>query len=183
MAVQPPNRTIFLVGMMGAGKSTIGKALAALMGTKFVDLDRELEERCGVSIPHIFETEGEAGFRCRETRLLQEYAKASDYGRCHRQAEFVTREENREILKASPAVAVHLKVSPEECFRRTQGTDRPLLQCADPMEKICRLQQERGPLYEEVADISYETDGMKAARAAQELLNSIHQHQLVKEQE
>lgn len=68
MAVQPPNRTIFLVGMMGAGKSTIGKALAALMGTKFVDLDRELEERCGVSIPHIFETEGEAGFRCRETR-------------------------------------------------------------------------------------------------------------------
>ena len=78
MAVQPPNRTIFLVGMMGAGKSTIGKALAALMGTKFVDLDRELEERCGVSIPHIFETEGEAGFRCRETRLLQEYAKASD---------------------------------------------------------------------------------------------------------
>ena len=74
MAVQPPNRTIILVGMMGAGKSTIGKALAALMGTKFVDLDRELEERCGVSIPHIFETEGEAGFRCRETRLLQEYA-------------------------------------------------------------------------------------------------------------
>ena len=72
MAVQPPNRTIILVGMMGAGKSTIGKALAALMGTKFVDLDRELEERCGVSIPHIFETEGEAGFRCRETRLLQE---------------------------------------------------------------------------------------------------------------
>ena len=66
MAVQPPNRTIFLVGMMGAGKSTIGKALAALMGTKFVDLDRELEERCGVSIPHIFETEGEAGFRCRK---------------------------------------------------------------------------------------------------------------------
>lgn len=58
-----------------------------------------------------------------------------------------------------------------------------MLQCADPMEKICRLLQERGPLYEEVADISYETDGMKAARAAQELLNSIHQHQLVKEQE
>ena len=67
MAVQPPNRTIFLVGMMGAGKSTIGKALAALMGTKFVDLDRELEERCGVSIPHIFETEGEAAF-CRNMR-------------------------------------------------------------------------------------------------------------------
>ena len=76
MAVQPPNRTIILVGMMGAGKSTIGKALAALMGTNFVDLDRELEERCGVSIPHIFETEGEAGFRRRETRLLQEFANA-----------------------------------------------------------------------------------------------------------
>ena len=110
MAVQPPNRTIFLVGMMGAGKSTIGKALAALMGTKFVDLDRELEERCGVSIPHIFETEGEAGFRCRETRLLQEYAKASDMV-VATGGGVVTREENREILKASPAVAVHLKVS------------------------------------------------------------------------
>ena len=94
----------------------------------------------------------------------------------------VIREENREILKASPAVAVHLKVSPEECFRRTQGTDRPLLQCEDPMAQICRLLQERGPLYEEVADISYETDGMNAARAAQELLDSIHQHQFVKEQ-
>ena len=117
MAVQPPNRTIFLVGMMGAGKSTIGKALAALMGTKFVDLDRELEERCGVSIPHIFETEGEAGFRCRETRLLQEYAKASDMV-VATGGGVVTREENREILKASPAVAVHLKVSPEECALR-----------------------------------------------------------------
>ena len=106
--------------MMGAGKSTIGKALAALMGTKFVDLDRELEERCGVSIPHIFETEGEAGFRCRETRLLQEYAKASDMV-VATGGGVVTREENREILKASPAVAVHLKVSPEECFRRTQA--------------------------------------------------------------
>ena len=181
MAVQPPNRTRILVGMMGAGKSTIGKALAALMGTKFVDLDRELEERCGVSIPHIFETEGEAGFRCRETRLLQEYARASDMV-VATGGGVVIREENREILKASPAVAVHLKVSPEECFRRTQGTDRPLLQCEDPMAKICRLLQERGPLYEEVADISYETDGMNAARAAQELLDSIHQHQFVKEQ-
>ena len=94
----------------------------------------------------------------------------------------VTREENREILKASPAVAVHLKVSPEECFRRTQGTDRPLLQCEDPMEKICRLLQEREPLYEEVADISYETDGMNAVRAAQELLDRIYQHQLAKQQ-
>ena len=120
MAVQPPNRTIILVGMMGAGKSTIGKALAALMGTKFVDLDRELEERCGVSIPHIFETEGEAGFRCRETRLLQEYARAADVV-VATGGGVVIREENREILKASPAVAVHLKVSPEECFRRTQA--------------------------------------------------------------
>ena len=97
MAVQPPNRTIFLVGMMGAGKSTIGKALAALMGTKFVDLDRELEERCGVSIPHIFETEGEAGFRCRETRLLQEYARAADMV-VATGGGVVIREENREIL-------------------------------------------------------------------------------------
>ena len=108
--------------------------------------------------------------RCAETvRLLPENKPDSD--------------ETFDLSKLHPAVAVHLKVSPEECFRRTQGTDRPLLQCADPMEKICRLLQERGPLYEEVADISYETDGMKAARAAQELLNSIHQHQLVKEQE
>ena len=180
MAVQPPNWTIILVGMMGAGKSTIGKALAALMGTKFVDLDRELEERCGVSIPHIFESEGEAGFRRRETHLLQEYANASDM--VVATGGVVTREENREILKASPAVAVHLKVSPEECFRRTQGTDRPLLQCEDPMEKICRLLQEREPLYEEVADISYETDGMNAVRAAQELLDRIYQHQLAKQQ-
>ena len=150
MAVQPPNWTIILVGMMGAGKSTIGKALAALMGTKFVDLDRELEAAADMVV-------------------------ATGGG-------VVTREENREILKASPAVAVHLKVSPEECFRRTQGTDRPLLQCEDPMEKICRLLQEREPLYEEVADISYETDGMNAVRAAQELLDRIYQHQLAKQQ-
>ena len=72
MAVQPPNRTIFLVGMMGAGKSTIGKALAALMGTKFVDLDRELEERCGVSI-QVPGNPPSAGI-CESIR----------YGRCHR---------------------------------------------------------------------------------------------------
>lgn len=177
MAVQPPNRTIFLIGMMGAGKSTIGKALAALMGMNFVDLDREIEERCGVSIPHIFEREGEAGFRRRETRLLRAYANASGMV-VATGGGIVTRKENREILRASPAFAVHLKVSAEECFRRTQGTDRPLLQCEDPREKICRLLQERGPLYEEVADFSYETDGMNATCAAQELLDGIHQHQL-----
>lgn len=108
MAVQPPNRTIFLVGMMGAGKSTIGKALAALMGTKFVDLDRELEERCGVSIPHIFETEGEAGISVPGNPPSARICESSDTV-VATGGGVVTREENREILKASPASQFTLK--------------------------------------------------------------------------
>lgn len=172
--VQPTQSPpIFLIGMMGAGKSTIGRSLAELLNLPFVDLDRELERRCGVSIPDIFETEGETGFRKRETGLLKEYlAKQSIIVATG--GGVVVRPENRELLKQSGAISIYLQVLPEECYERTRMSDRPLIQCADPLSKILALMKERSPYYLEVATLNYPTDGKKPEKAAEELIELIY---------
>lgn len=163
---------IVLIGMMGAGKSTIGRALAELLRLSFVDLDRELERRCGVSIPCIFDAEGEDGFRKRETELLKEYLGkpntiiATGGG-------VVVRLENRELLKQSQALSVHLTILPEQCYERTRMSDRPLLQCENPLETIRFLIKTRTPYYQEVAALTYSTDGKTVQEGAIELAEQI----------
>lgn len=172
MSEQKDHRTIILVGMMGAGKSTIGRPLAEKLGKTFVDLDRELEFRSGVSIPEIFEKEGEAGFRKRESRLLEEFTGSKDLV-VATGGGVVISEENRRLLNASSSVVIYLKVSPEECFRRTANSDRPLLKCENPMKKITGLITVRTPYYEEVSQLSIETDGLTPAEAAERLVRII----------
>lgn len=123
---------IFLVGMMGAGKSTVGRCLAERLGMDFVDLDEELERRCGVSIPFIFREEGEEGFRRRESALIEEFTRAKGLV-VATGGGAVTQEKNRTLLKNAPIFTVHLKVSAEQCYRRTKNSDRPLLQCENPL--------------------------------------------------
>ncbi|MCX7897287.1 MAG: shikimate kinase [Rhodocyclaceae bacterium] len=146
---------LYLVGMMGAGKTTVGRKLASYLGRPFIDLDQEIEKSTGVSIPMIFEIEGEAGFRLREAQALESCAAkrnlivATGGG-------IVLHPMNRARLRAS-GVVVYLTAPPGVLHARTAGDkSRPLLQVADPLARIARLCAWRDPLYREIADIVVE---------------------------
>jgi shikimate kinase len=149
-AASPDN--IFLVGMMGAGKTSVGKLLARNLGKQFYDSDHVIETRTGVKIPVIFELEGEQGFREREAAVIDELTAlhgvvlATGGGA-------VLREDNRRVLNAR-GVVVYLRASVADLWNRTRhDRNRPLLQTADPQARLAQLYQERDPLYRAVAHI------------------------------
>lgn len=146
---------IFLVGMMGSGKTTLGRRLAKECKQDFVDLDREIERRNGVSVATIFEIEGEGGFRQRESQLLAEIAQA-DGLIVATGGGIVLNPLNRARLLATPGV-VYLHATASLLHARTRNDrSRPLLQVADPLARIRQLVEQRDPLYREVADIVIE---------------------------
>ncbi len=143
---------VFLVGLMGAGKTTVGRLLARHLHKTFVDADHELEARTGVTIPVIFELEGEAGFRAREAALIRELVKRRDIVLATGGGA-VLRPENREAL-ASHGIVIYLNASVDDLWARTRhDKNRPLLQTADPRARLQALFEERDPLYREIADI------------------------------
>jgi shikimate kinase len=163
---------LVLVGPMGAGKSTIGRLLSKLLHLPFKDSDTEIEARCGADIPWIFDVEGEEGFRQRETAVLQDLMRepslvlATGGG-------IVLRPENRELLKQADIV-VYLSASVEHLIRRTdKDKKRPLLQVADPKQKIRTLLAERDPLYREVANRIVTTDTRSPKLVAKEIAKNI----------
>ncbi len=154
----PPTRRVFLVGPMGAGKTTTGRQLARALGLDFVDCDRELESRSGVDIPTIFDFEGEAGFRQRERSLIDELT-AHDGIVLATGGGVVLDAGNRRNL-ATRGVVVYLATPVDEQLRRTRDDrQRPLLQATDRRATLAQLQDERDPLYREVADIIVDTAG------------------------
>lgn len=150
---------------MGAGKSTVGRLLAARLHLPFLDSDSIIVERTGVSIPTIFEIEGEDGFRQRETRVLVDLlgwrpmVLATGGG-------VVLRSENREVLRQLGRI-IFLDVSVDEQLRRVrQDPNRPLLQVEDPRARLEAMQAERGPLYRELANLILKTDNLRADQVA-----------------
>ena len=144
--------SLFLVGLMGAGKTTIGRLLSRHRELEFVDSDYEIVARCGVSIPTIFEIEGEAGFRKRETAMIDELTQRSGIVLATGGGA-VLDPVNREHLK-SRGIVIYLHCSPHELFMRTRhDRNRPLLQTEDPLGKLEALYAQRHPLYLEVADV------------------------------
>lgn len=150
-----PNN-IFFVGLMGAGKTTVGKSVAKRLGRPFFDSDHEIEARCGVRIPTIFELEGEDGFRQREALAIDELTRregivlATGGGA-------VLRPENRTHLHER-GVVVYLRANPYDLWQRTRhDRNRPLLQTENPRAKLEALYAQRDPLYREVAHFVIET--------------------------
>lgn len=140
---------------MGSGKTTLGKRLARECGLAFIDLDREIEHRNGVSVSTIFEIEGEAGFRFRESQLLAEVSTQKGWV-VATGGGIVLSPQNRACLMASNCV-IYLKASPHLLYTRTRNDKgRPLLQVTDPLARITELTKRRDPLYREVADIVIE---------------------------
>lgn len=145
-------RSLALVGMMGAGKSTIGRRLAARLGMRFVDADAEIELAAGMSIPEIFETHGEPHFRDGEARVIARLLNGGPIVLATGGGA-VLREETRARL-SERAVSIWLKADAEVILRRVRRrADRPLLQTADPAATIKRLIAEREPIYGQ-ADIT-----------------------------
>lgn len=150
------NQCIVLVGMMGAGKSTVGKALAKHLSWDFTDTDHLIEQQTGVSIPVIFEIEGEAGFRRRESTALAGFV-GKERQVIATGGGIVLAEENRDVLKQIGSV-VYLSASAAELYQRTRmDKNRPLLQGPNPRRKIEELLAARLPLYKECASVIIET--------------------------
>jgi shikimate kinase len=159
---------VFLVGPMGAGKSTIGRLLAQALCLDFKDTDKEIEERSGVDIPWIFDMEGEQGFRDRETAVLEQLSR-QDNLLLATGGGIIQRPENRKLLAANGRV-VYLMTSIDEQVRRTsRDKKRPLLQSENPRQVLTELMDTRHPLYQEVADFVIDTDGRSPKSVAQEL--------------
>lgn len=163
-----PAPNLVLVGPMGAGKTSIGKRLAARLGLAFVDCDHRLEEVTGAPVPLIFECEGEAGFRARETALIADLILgegqliATGGGA-------VLAEVNRERLK-SRGFVVHLQVSVDQQIERlARDRTRPLLAFGDKRARLQALSVERGPIYRDIADLAFDADGLAVPVAAERL--------------
>jgi len=148
--------SIFLVGLMGAGKTSVGRLLAKRLGKRFIDSDHEIEARTGVRIPVIFEIEGEAGFRQRETAMIDELTRHEDIVLATGGGA-VMDGRNREALHTRGTV-VYLRANVDDLWNRTRrDRNRPLLQTADPRARLAELMAARDPLYREVAHLVVDT--------------------------
>jgi len=141
---------------MGAGKTTIGRALARKLDKRFVDSDHEIEARTGASIPLIFEIEGETGFRQRESEVIRDLTGEADIVLATGGGA-ILKPENRAYLKSRGTV-IYLRASVDSILQRTShDKNRPLLQTADPRQRLEQLAREREPYYLEIADFVVET--------------------------
>ena len=171
--LQPKRKTLVLIGFMGAGKTSVGKELADLLGCALCDTDQETERRAGTAVSELFRLQGEEGFRNMETdtlrKLLEQTGGDGGFAVISAGGGLVLREENQRLLKEN-AVCVYLKTSPEQVLRRLQGdTTRPLLQGGNVREKVEGLMADRGPVYEKAADITVNTDGRTPGEIAREI--------------
>ena len=147
---------IFLVGMMGAGKTSVGRVLAKRQGKVFYDSDHVIEERTGVRVPVIFDIEGEEGFRSRERAVIRELTEQNNIVLATGGGA-VLDPENRHLLHQHGTV-VYLRAAVRDLVNRTRhDKNRPLLQTDDPRARIAAIFEQRDPLYKEVAHVVIET--------------------------
>jgi len=171
-------QNIYLVGPMGAGKSTIGRLLSSELKLEFKDSDKEIEDRCGCNIPWIFDVEGEAGFRDREVSAIDEITQERNVLMATGGGA-VLRAENRTHL-SSRGTVVDLKTSVEQQLARTaKDKNRPLLQIDNPEAVLRRLMKERDPLYQEVSDIIIHTDDRNPKYVVQEIVKRLKELNVV----
>lgn len=164
---------IYLIGPMGAGKSSVGRKLASLTGLTHVDTDQEVCRRSGVDINWIFEVEGEEGFRKREAALIQELTAQGNM-LISTGGGSILYSENREALK-NTGIVVYLAVSFEEQYQRTQQRryTRPLLEGGDFKKNLSRLNLQRAALYLSIAELCYQTDSINTQTLARQIYQDV----------
>lgn len=170
--------SIFLVGPMGAGKSTVGRLIAEKLHYQFVDSDHEIEERTGATIPMIFDIEGEAGFREREEAMIDELSQRSEVVLATGGG-VVEREKNRQHLRTRGFV-VYLKSSVDALIQRTKhDRHRPLLQTENPAQVLADLMVKREPWYLEMADLVIETQQVPVHRVVKQIIDRLEEEQII----
>lgn len=167
------NPNIYLVGPMGAGKTTVGRRIAELKGMSFVDSDHEVEKRTGVDIAFIFDMEGEEGFRKRERDMIAELSEQPNTVMATGGGA-VLDNSTRDLLSAR-GVVVYLETSLEQQLARTRkGSTRPLLSDSEDVEAtLTELMETRDPLYRSIADIVVKTGDQQARRLAREIVEQL----------
>lgn len=161
-------QNIYLVGPTGSGKTAVGRQLARDTGLKFLDSDQEIEKRTGVEISYIFEREGESGFRQREGDMIRELSSLEGVVVATGGGAILS-EANRQLLAESGTV-VYLKTGVREQLRRTsRSRKRPLLNNSNPRRVLEEMAAVRGPLYEELADLSIDTSNQRVRSVARQL--------------
>lgn len=166
-----PNN-LYLIGPMGAGKSAVGRQLARMLHMDFVDSDDEIEARTGVDIAFIFEKEGEAGFRKRESKVIEQLTLKQGLVLATGGGAILD-DKTRSNLGARGFV-VYLETGIEQQLERTRrGRERPLLQEGDPREVLEALMATRDPMYREIADLIVRTDGRRVNAVAREIADSL----------
>ena len=165
---------IILIGYMGCGKTTVGKNLAKMLEYEFVDTDEAIEHQQGRTISDIFATDGENAFRNMETEYLKNLIKEkSDRQVLSTGGGMAIREENQKLLKQLGLV-VYLRAKPQTVYERVKGdTRRPLLQCDDPLAKIKKMLEERGPVYTDTAHHIIDVDEFRQQEIAEKIMDWI----------
>lgn len=168
-------RNIFLIGPMGAGKSTIGRQIAQQLTMEFFDSDQELEKRTGADIAWIFDLEGEEGFRVREEKVINELTEKQGVVLATGGGSVLSKETRNRL--SARGIVVYLETTIEKQMTRTQKDKRrPLLRGNNsPRECYSQLAKERNPLYEEIADIIIKTDEQSAKSMAAFIIEKIEQ--------
>lgn len=166
---------IFLVGLMGAGKTSVGKVIARRLGKTFYDSDHEVERATGVKVPVIFDIEGEAGFRARETKALAELVQRADIVLATGGGAVLSAA-NRELL-AAHGIVVYLRATAADLWDRTRhDKNRPLLRIGDPLTRLQELYAERDPLYRAAANIVVDTGDQSLISLAHKLEHRLLQY-------
>ena len=165
-------RNIFLVGPMGAGKSTIGRHLAEQLHLEFYDSDQEIEKRTGADIAWVFDIEGEEGFRERERDVISDLSEKQGIVLATGGGSIINKEVRNKL--SARGIVVYLKTTIEKQVARTQRDKRrPLLQKDDPEQVLRNLADERNPMYEDVCDYVIDTDDQSARNVANKIIAKI----------
>ncbi|MDP5030617.1 MAG: shikimate kinase AroK [Paraglaciecola sp.] len=165
-------RNIFLIGPMGAGKSTIGRHLADELHLEFFDSDQEIEKRTGADIAWIFDIEGEEGFRAREETVINDLTDKQGIVLATGGGSVVSKAVRNRL--SARGIVVYLQTTIDKQVARTQRDKRrPLLQNDDPEAVLRRLAEERNPMYEDAADYVVDTDDQSARAVANQIIEKI----------
>ena len=160
---------VYLIGMMGAGKSTVGRLLARRLKLRFLDCDYEIERRCGVKVPLIFEIEGEAGFRARESEVIADVTAQKGVVLATGGGAVIGADNRRRL--AEHGTVIYLRARPEDIYNRVRhDRGRPLLATSDPLRRLRELHAERDALYASIADLVIDTGRQTVQALARELV-------------
>ncbi|MGB0834360.1 MAG: shikimate kinase AroK [Psychrobium sp.] len=165
-------RNIYIVGPMGAGKSTIGRQIAQQLHLEFVDSDAEIERRTGAEIAWVFDVEGEEGFRKREADVISDLTEQQGVVLATGGGSIITKEVRNKL--SARGLVVYLETTIDKQLARTQRDKRrPLLRSENPRQVLEDLAQVRNPLYEEIADLTVQTDDQSAKLVAKEIIEKL----------